>query len=420
MQGDERTNDSAAFAAMATFVNFRGGAGIVFRRTTYIVGTDSEWGEGPSLPPSIMHFVGYRGPLLIRGNGARLLGQSRLRYGVFDPMSRRALRRPMPNYLTVGARAPYRSMIRVERCAGPIDISDIELDGNLGSLVIGGQYGDAGWQIPASGVELVNNSGSERLSRNSSHHHALDGLIIDGLVRRSATSLLDRVTCDSNGRQGCSIVGGNNYSFIDCGFTRTGKGGLVSPPGAGVDIEAEGGKTISGLSFSRCAFSDNSGPGFVAESGPSEGATCDNCRFIGTTSWLAWPNKPYFRFSGCQFVGALAHAFGAPDPLRACQFHDCEFRDDPELSPTGRVYGGENSSRPIADLPANANVLFNRCTFRVIHDCVLPWSTKLTRYRDCVMSQRAAAQSYPRGTFLGSNRIDGNAILDGSIILGYF
>lgn len=416
--GDGRTNDSAAFAAMAAFVNARGGGEIFLRRATYVVGINSEFGDVVTRPPAIMHFFGCRGSLVIRGNGARLLCQPGLLYGAFDPASRRALRRAMPNYRKAGVRSPYRSMIRVERCSGPVEISDLELDGNIGSLVIGGQYGDVGWQIPASGIELTENSGSERLSAVRSHHHPLDGLIIDGRAGRNGSGTISKLECEHNGRQGCSIVGGSNYAFLDCSFAHTGKAGLASPPGAGVDIEAEGGKQIRNLSFVRCAFSDNSGPGLVAESGPSEGVQFDNCWFIGTTSWSAWPNKPGFRFSQCQFVGAMAHAFGDPDPARACQFVGCEFRDDPALSPTGRVYGGENASRPIADLPANRNAQFDRCTFRLTHDCVLPWSTRLIRYRDCTMSQRAAAQSYPRGTYLGTNRIDGNAILEGSLILG--
>lgn len=420
--GDGRTNDTDAFAAMAAFVNARGGGEIVLRRTTYAVGKQRQaMDSGADYafdPARILHFVGCAGPLIIRGNGAHLQGQAGLRYGTFHPVTGRPTRHPMP-YIKAGELAsPYRAMIRVEGCSGPVEISDLELDGNAGALVIGGQYGDVGWQIPATGLELVDNSGPERLSGIYSHHHALDGMIINGLDRRSSVSGVEDVRCEYNGRQGCSIVGGRGYSFTRCKFNHTGKAAIHSPPGAGVDVESEAGKRVGDLRFMACEFSNNGGAGLVADSGPSEGASFERCTFIGTTNWAAWPNKPRFRFASCNFVGAIVHAFGDPDPERAGQFHDCTFRDDPALTPTGQVYGGENLSRPIADLPHNPNVLFNRCQFLLTHDCVLPWTTNVTIFSDCVLSQRAPAQSYPRGTFLGRNVLTGNIALYSARIRG--
>jgi hypothetical protein len=401
---------------MSAFVNARGGGEIVLRRTTYLVGKQ---GQRPTddptfsfAPTRIMEFTGCRLPLVIRGNGARLLSAAGMRFGTFDRATGRAIRRRIPNLRFGEWAAPYRAMIWVERCSGPIEISDLELDGNSGSLQLGGQFGDGGWQIPGSGLQLMNNSGPERISGIRSHHHPLDGIIIDGLDRRAAASTFGDVVCEYNGRQGCSLVGGRNYSFKDCRFNHTGKAAISSPPGAGFDIEAED-KRVRDLRFTRCEFSNNNGPGLVADSGDSEDARFDGCTFIGTTSWSAWPRKPRLRFHGCTFVGPVVHAFGDPDPERAAQFHDCAFRDDPALTPTGQVYGGENSSRPIADLSDNRNVLFNRCRFLLTHTAVLPWTTNLTIFADCEMSQRSPVESYPRGTFIGRNIISGNVVLDG-------
>lgn len=421
-RGDGRTNDTAAFAAMARFISSRGGGEIRLRRTTYIVGRQvraANAGAAYAFDPSpIMDFAGCRGSLLIRGNGARLRCAPGLRYGTFDPLSGRPTRHAMP-YLGSGeAAGPYRAMIRVEGCSGSVEISDLELDGGVQHLRIGGRYGDNGWQLPGTGIWLVNNKGPERLVRIHTHHHALDGIIIDGLETRSAVSTLQSVRSEYNGRQGCSIVGGRGYVFLDCSFNHTGRSAVASAPGAGVDIEAEAGKRIRDLAFVRCTFSNNTGPGVIAEGGDSEGATFTDCRFIGTTSWAVWPNKPRFRFAGCTFVGAIVHAYGDKKPGRASQFHDCSFRDDPALSPTGEVYGGDMSSRAIANLPDNLNVLFDHCAFRLTHRSVLPWTTNLVIFKDCTMSQRAPAKSYPRGTFVGRNSISGNVDLYGAVIRG--
>jgi len=304
-------------------------------------------------------------------------------------------------------------MVRIKNWAGPISIEDLELDGNLAGLIVGGQFGDTGWQIPATGIMLTNNQGSERLTRVHAHHHALDGLCIDGITGRETASVIESVLSEYNARQGCSIVGGRNYSFVNCRFNHTGKAHLVSAPGAGVDIEAEE-KTIRNLHFSRCEFSNNTGPGMVADTGDSKNAQFERCLFIGTTSWAAWPRKPLFRFKSCQFVGSICNTFGDRDKSRAAQFHDCKFVDDPAVTPTASVY---RDSWPIADLSSYENVLFNRCRFKLTNKLVLPWSISAL-YNDCIMSQVSTKQAFPRGTYTRTNLIHGNVDLYGSRILG--
>ncbi len=148
-RGDGRTNDTAAFAAMAAFVNARGGGEVLLRPVTYIVGLQLRGSEATSGyafdGAPIMEFSGCQAPLVIRGNGARLLCAAGLRYGTFDPLTEAPSRHSMP-YIRGGELAtPYRAMIKAERCSASVEISDLELDGNLSALRIGGKYGDTGW-----------------------------------------------------------------------------------------------------------------------------------------------------------------------------------------------------------------------------------------------------------------------------------
>jgi hypothetical protein len=414
-RGDGVTNDTAAFAAMSSFVNRRGGGEIALRPTTYLVGSQAT-GKDPQFafaPAEIMHFQGCTKPLSITGNGARLRCADGLRFGTFDPSTGQPTYHSLP-FLQPGERAsPYQAMILIEGCSGGVSVRDVELDGNLAKLVLGGPYGDTGWQIPAFGLWLAGNSCWEQVSGVYAHHHALDGILIQGLAGRSATSSLESCVSEFNARQGCSITGGRNYSFANCRFNNSGKAGLTSAPSAGFDIESEG-DPIRNLHFSGCEFANNTGVGLIADTGDSEGASFDNCSFIGASAWSAWPNKPGFRFAGCRFVGAMVHAFGDPDPARAAQFSSCLFLDDPALSPTGHVY---DPNYAIADLYTAANVLFDGCRLQLTNELVLPW-TLYAIYNNCTMSQASAQQAYPRGTFTGTNRIDGNVDLYGSRILG--
>lgn len=423
-KGDGVTNDTDAFALLAQAVTLRGGGEIALRRTTYLVGRQFQAFRSGAVnafqPAKIMEFVGLRGALVIRGNGARLKCAPGLRYGTFNPVTGAKTNNPMPYIKSGEVASPYAWMILAQDCAGPVEITDIELDGNLPSLRIGGQYGDTGWQLRAVGLGLVNNRGTERVARVYSHHHAQDGMQIDGLDASRGSAVASRfedVRCEHNGRQGLSLVGGRGYSFVRSKFNHTGKSVIASAPGSGVDIEAEAGKKVRDISFSECEFSNNTGASFVSDSGDSEGITFTGCTLIGTTNWAAWLNKPRIRFFRSLFVGPIVHAFGHAEPERATQFHDCTFRDDPALSPTRQVYGGENPDRPIADLPGNLNVLFNRCKFLLTHQAVLPWSVNVT-YANCTMSQRSPKHAYPRGFYVGRNTIYAPVNITGSLNSG--
>lgn len=425
-KGDGRTNDTPAFRALSDQINARGGGTVVLREATYIVGSHDQaararTGRGTefTFPPGrILQFAGCRTPVVVRGNGARLRAADGLRFGSFDPGTGRPFEGKMPFTRRDYRASPYFGMIEALNCSALVEITDIELDGNLDGLEIGGMWGDLGRQIAGSGILLAGNSGPERLSRIYSHHQPLDGLKITGPNERTESSTISDVTCDYNARQGCSLTGGRNYLFSGCRFRHTGKGRIKSAPKAGFDIEPGRGHIARNLSFKTCEFSNNDGVGLGANKGDSSGATFDECKFVGTTDWAAWPNKPGMRFNNCMFVGAIIRAYGDADAARAAQFHDCKFRDDPALSPTRQVYCDTDRNHAIAVLRRGRNALFNRCDFALTQQCTLPFSTKDVIFSDCRMSQRSASPSRPRGTYRGTNIINGNADLGESAIIG--
>jgi hypothetical protein len=421
-KGDGITNDSRAFARLAEAVSAAGGGTVDFRRTTYLVGDQVPVLTPGALyswePAKLLEISGCSKPLAIRGNGARLRCPDGMRFGTFDATGRRT-DHPLP-YLGSGVASPYRAMIHVARCTGPVEISDFELDGNLPHLAIGGPYGDSGYQIPAIGLKLTDNSADEIVRNVYTHHHGQDGMLIDGTDRVLSPAprrVISDVRAEHNARQGCSITGGRGYAFEKCRFSHTGKGVIGSAPGAGVDIEAEGGKKNRDFRFTDCEFADNLGCGLVADTGDSEGAAFTRCTFIGTTSWATWPNKPSFRFQSCRFIGAMVRAYGDKDPQRAAQFTDCAWFDDPKLSPTGKIYMGDKPNYPIVDLSDSINVRFVRCKFNMTNKGLLPWSW-FAIYQDCRMSQKAAATAYPKGKYLGTSIVNGPVDPYGTNVIG--
>ena len=419
-RGDGAANDTHAFGAMSTELSRRGGGTISLGRgKTYLVGEQSRGGPFAWTPAPIIDLHGLTRSIRILGNGARLRCRPGLRFGTFDPRSGVRTRRAMPNFKGDELASPYRAMIVIHDCQAPIELRDLELDGNLERLLIGGPYGDTGWQVPASGIWLKDNRASETVINVLSHHHGQDGAIIDGDSQRTARSRFSRFVAHYNGRQGISLTAGRGYDFDDCEFSHTGRSTIVSAPAAGFDIEAETEKPIRDLTFARCKFVDNAGCGLVADSGDSAIARFTDCTFVGTTIWSAWPLKPFFRFTDCTFVGAVVHPFADKnDPARATQFRNCRFTDDPALSPTGKVYqGGIRPGEAIVNMAESDNVLFDHCTFDVHGVAVLPWGWRAV-YRDCTMSQRSKTPAMTKGKYLGTTTISGAVDLYGSMVVG--
>ena len=411
-RGDGKTNDTAAFARLGREVSRQGGGTIELHAgRTYIVGDQSLATTGWR-PEPILELSKLRYPLTILGNGARLLARPGLRFGTFDMATGEPVHHPMP-YLGPGLASAYFGMIVVRDSSAPITIRDIELDGNIDALRIGGQYGDTGWQIPATGLLLIGSLHDEIVENVHTHHHAQDGAMFIGTAKRTGRSTVSKLISRYNGRQGLSITGGKGYDFFDSEFSHSSRLKVKSAPSAGVDIEAES-PPIEDISFTRCSFVDNGGCGLVADSGDSSNLRFRDCRFVGTTAWSAWPYKPGCRFTGCTFVGSVVHAFPDADPSRAASFVQCLFTDDPKLSPTGKVY---TETGPIVNLAQSDNVLFDRCTFKLVAAGTLPWSWKAT-YRNCVMSQKSAKVANCKGRYLGRTTIDAPVDLYGSMIEG--
>jgi hypothetical protein len=415
-RGDGRFNDSAAFRRLAQAVNLAGGGRIVLRRTVYLVGEQERGLPGSPFsfaPGAVLRLSRCARGVSIEGNGATLRCAPGLRYGTFDRASGRSVELPMPNTRPGTVATPYDYMILIEECRGPVSVADLELDGSVGTHRIGGPWGDTGRQIACDGLFLRDNGGDEVVRNLHTHHHARDGMMLAGpttlpaVARRSFTG----IRSEWNGRQGCSLIGGSGYAFADCRFAHTGRGPVSTAPGAGVDIEAEG-APIRRLRFDRCVFEDNAGCGLVADSGDSADARFADCRFVGTTNWSVWPNKPGFRFDRCMIVGAAVRFFGSADPLKATRFFDCRFTDAPTRS--GRRAFAQG---PLADVSDSRNILFARCRFDATRGARLPWSTNAV-YDSCIMRQVGGGDAYPRGTFRGTNRIDGPVDIAASRVSG--
>ena len=388
-----KTNDSTfdngpALAAMSAILNLMGGGAISLEPgAVYWIGAQTLNGAAPpqagggvyTFAPNIGNPIEINGctrPVIIYCNGATIKCRPALKYGSFnEDGTPRADASPFYGAAGVAGfnlATPYAAMVYIHDCTGPVQIiGGLELDGNIGAQNIGGVWGNAGRQIPMSGLMLNDNIGPIDVSSIYSHHHGLDGGIGNGPGVLNVVEHVHIRTSKflNNGRQGFSLTGGNGWAFETCKFNETGKdlgvSMIYSPPGAGVDLEAEGGRWVRNITFETCEFADNpNGAGLLSDTNAFvKDVTCRNCQFIGTENWSIWPYNPGFVFEDCLIAGAFTRAYASADPNLATQFRRCLITDDVAQSSTGATYGGGTGGVHFDTGGGIQNIRFEECVW---------------------------------------------------------
>jgi hypothetical protein len=324
---DGVTNDTAAFVAASEKINEAGGGTLWLPPggVTCVVGAQTfEAGSGYSTSP-IISIHDCPDEVTIYGNGARLRAADGLRFGSFDPQTGEPYTPPSLPFTTFPYGASAYVMVHLQRNAS-VSVADIELDGNIDGLILGGQYGDVGIQLPAFGVIAYSNK-NLAIKNVHAHHHGTDGIMVGfpGLTEQSepTPTILEDVVSEYNARQGFSWVGGIGMTVRRSKFTSSGRARFSSPPGAGVDIEAEESVIRDGL-FEDCEIANNVGVGLVADSGDSARITVRDSSIWGNSAWSIWPLKPYMRFERCDIHGAAVNLYGSTtEPDSAAKFVGC-------------------------------------------------------------------------------------------------
>jgi hypothetical protein len=344
--GDGRTNDQPAFARAAEFFNERakkpagsGRAVLYLPAGTYLVGQ-----PGPSTVPDLLPLRGCRNLSIVGADSATTEIQyaDGLYYGTFDPATHLPYEGPTAFFTATGWALHGGTAINLQGCDN-VEVRNLRLNGNSEHLVVGGHWGDTGIQLPFDGI-FVDNSRHIRLRWLAVHHFGRDGVqVLNRLAKRvddpaQEGILLENSRFDYNGRQGLSITGVNGLRAVNCSFSHTGRvvipalgRPLYSNPGAGIDIEPEGGYAAN-VRLERCRLVDNAGQALVSDRYGSGLPTTKNivlrdCLLWGTTNWSAWVRQTDFLFKNCRIYGAFVTGCVLAD--YATRFVGCTFEDRP-------------------------------------------------------------------------------------------
>ncbi len=345
--GDGRANDQPAFQRAADFFNKRAltpaGVGRAVLRIpagTYLVGDPA----APGSQPDVLPLTGCRNLRIVGDDSAttEIRYAQGLRYGAFDPATRLPFEAAPAFFTDWSYGVNLGTAIVLQNCDN-VEVADIMLNGSSAHLVVGGHWGDTGIQLAADGL-FVRDSRRITLRRLAVHHFGRDGIqVLNHLAKRlddpaREAIVLENSTFDYNGRQGLSITGVNGLRATNCSFSHTGRvlipalgKALFSNPGAGVDIEPEGG-FASHVRLAGCRFVDNAGQGLVSDrygDGPptTQAIVLTNCLLWGITNWSVWLRQPGFLFDNCRFYGAFVN--GCALAAGATRFVGCTFEDRP-------------------------------------------------------------------------------------------
>lgn len=358
-KGNGKTNDHAAFKKAEDYFNKRGGYGkLVISKGTYLVG-DQKFTGGRSKKPAydgedILHFNNVKNLSIEGVSGAVITYKKGLRIGSFSPRTGNVFDHGNNFFRDFSFAANPGTCIYLQNCSY-IKISNLSLDGNNQNMILGGVYGDVGRQLPHYGI-FIWNSKTVEINNVYAHHFGLDGISVANKETNSPDSI-SIINCvfEYNARQGFSWIGGNQVYVKNSKFNHTGKGKFNSPPGAGIDIEAEVGPIKNGV-FDSCDFINNTGLGLLALAGDSRECKFTNCNFWGSTNGAIWLNKPGYSFYNCNIYGLMLQGCDADDDGDATKFYECLFEDT--------IYNGKRTyGNYLLESRNVKRMRFTNCTF---------------------------------------------------------
>jgi hypothetical protein len=362
--GDGRKDDTHAFVAASERINkIRIGITLVIPKGNYLVkpqkASDDER-SAPYLPVNLLSFHGCKN-ITIRGEeGTRIQYAPGLYFGSFRRNGRNVekLKEITTNY---AFRVAVGYGINLEECTN-IKIENIELDGNIAKLNVGGPFGDVGIQIDNDGV-FIRNSSVVTIQNVYAHHFGRDGILIlnqtpQQMKTHSQKLVLTNCRFDYNGRQGLSWVGGAGLIATNCSFSFTGASAIYSAPGAGVDFEPHGGYVVTNGTFENCTFRSNMGVGVLSDVGGADvsGIRLIRCLLVSEKSSALWIKSPGFTLINCSIFGIFRHGYAAQSPAEGTKFIGCHFSDR---------FSTEASGNFLVESSGTRFMTFTDCSFNV-------------------------------------------------------
>ena len=335
-------------------------------------------GNGPyawyAEPP--IWITGCPNGVKIEAYGAKLVMPNGQYFGSFVPGTTTPYTPPsLPFYNNAyGAMPGY--FVAIYNNTGPISIVGLECNGNNVNYVVGGQWGDTGYQVAADGFYIINNlqTSIKDCIINNCGRDGIDYIYYNlGFQSSPTPALIENVIANYNTRNNLSIQGGIGINISNSDLSYSGQAinvgtgtNLYSSPGACVDIEPVTGTIASNIEFNNVNMIGSYGTGFGCDNGISNNITVNDCTIWSPRNASIAINNPYVVFNNTKIYGAFTEVYSSYYSVlgtiggNGTKFYGCLF-SDPLLN--GQISGQGTSSPGIVGIGSAKGVSFVNCSF---------------------------------------------------------
>lgn len=268
-------------------------------------------------------------PLRYEFNDTKFEFADGLRVGSFDPVTGT----PVPSIQTdFDYRANRGILFGFNNCPLISVSGRVDVDFNGANVVLGGEFGDGGYQCPEYGFWFIDHKVLIFDAHYTASDGAMDALYLAGLNGVDCYSRVVNFSFDKMGRSALVIAGGDNI-YISGKATRSGLGSISSSPGHNFAIESEA-RRVSNVTFESIMSIDAKSSAFSIYN-PNIGLVKD-VRLIGSSltnssGIVCKSNTPNVKYIGCSFRGVLGEHrnefFDSANDARAVELIDCDLYD---------------------------------------------------------------------------------------------
>ena len=272
--------------------------------------------------------------LIIDLNNCTFIKKKGLRFGSFNPLT--GEKHPSSGYFINPAyNTSSPTFIRA------IDLKSFTLRNGtiLGSRkddIIGGTWGDTGWQTQNSGLWTTNIREEIILENLIVKDFNLDGLYVNGLGSdKYIRTYLNNIKVDNCGRQGITLAGGRNMLLDNVTITNIGvlsEGIIVaSNPKSGIDVENESAGDSKYLTIINSHI-ENCGNNCIVNDGTFEKfkikrMVMHNTKLLNKNQGnIFFLKHSDYSFYNCVFVGKFAILVNENE--KNCNAYNCVYSDD--------------------------------------------------------------------------------------------
>ncbi|MCP9750492.1 right-handed parallel beta-helix repeat-containing protein [Ferruginibacter sp. HRS2-29] len=351
--GDGVTDDHAAFAAAAAYINLMGGnVELLIPSGTYIVGNQNYTRTAAGLYTAD-DVLSLNGCVNVKITGVPKVGNKYpvimmkpgLKFGTFDT-STLAPPANLNDYNPFGTSCVYNptlasayayniarigTFFSFTNCNG-ITVDKIKIDGNINNLQLGGNYGCGSRPIELAAFGIfIDDSKNVTVKNTVITDVGLDGICIKNMSTTLKTKNINISSVDilTSGRNGISWIGGDSVMIRGTHSKYNGTGLVKTLPGAGFDLEPDFGTypTNTNGNFINCSFEDNYANAVVTASTSSYNMVFDSCTMVGSQYYSLWWESNKTLFKNCKFFGEANCRGGSTSAADRVKFLNCTFTD---------------------------------------------------------------------------------------------